>query len=369
MHLISRRSALAVVLILCVALSPGVYGLPVGYTATIIPGKAYDINDKGQVVGEYNGQAYLWTDLDKDLAVDTGEMESLGVLSPRTSSVARGLNNNGQVVGNSGNWAFVWDKTNGMKALPAHSSSGHGYTAPTIRDDGVIVGSAGRGQEGGDEAVKWIDEDGNGRYALSEVTELKAHGSSIYAYAEDINRRGQIVGGGGGAWMARPGSLRPNSLPYLVTRSYGYAWGINDLGESCGESRAADGSSRAVLWTDPDNDGWPDRITNLGKFAGTTSSVARDLNDSTQVVGSCLWPHAAFVWEEGEMYDLNTLVPDGMPTLHEAYAINEIGQIVGVTGSRGFLLTPIPEPGTLCLLGMGALALLRWRRHPQRIQG
>ena len=55
--------------------------------------------------------------------------------------------------------------------------------------------------------------------------------------------------------------------------------------------------------------------------------------------------------------------------LEYAYDINDTGQIVGSgwgpNGYHGYLLTVIPEPSTLVLLGMGALTLTIgcWRRR------
>ncbi len=76
----------------------------------------------------------------------------------------------------------------------------------------------------------------------------------------------------------------------------------------------------------------------------------------------------AFVWENGIITDLNTLVdPSFGFTLSQAQAINNKGQIVAtslLTSSvRAFVLTPIeqPEPvaeptSTLGLLAFGAVA-------------
>ncbi|HEY1381378.1 MAG TPA: PEP-CTERM sorting domain-containing protein [Gemmataceae bacterium] len=69
--------------------------------------------------------------------------------------------------------------------------------------------------------------------------------------------------------------------------------------------------------------------------------------------------------------DLNTRLlanPTNM-TLIEAFDVNDNGQIVGYGSVGGiehaFLLTPVPEPGTLALvgLGLGGLALRTWRRR------
>ena len=72
------------------------------------------------------------------------------------------------------------------------------------------------------------------------------------------------------------------------------------------------------------------------------------------------------LWEDETAYDLNQFIPSGSDwTLRHAYDINEAGWIVG-TGRYGgtdhaFLL--IPEPSTLAMLGIGAVALLwfAWR--------
>jgi hypothetical protein len=66
------------------------------------------------------------------------------------------------------------------------------------------------------------------------------------------------------------------------------------------------------------------------------------------------------------MVDLNSLIsPTSGWVLEQANAINDNGQIVGfgtIDGeTHGFLLTPVPEPGSLSLLAVGGVALLRRR--------
>jgi probable HAF family extracellular repeat protein len=65
---------------------------------------------------------------------------------------------------------------------------------------------------------------------------------------------------------------------------------------------------------------------------------------------------------------ISSLTPLNGMTLVQALDVNDLGQIVGfgVDGSgieHAFLLTPVPEPSTLALCGLGALALRKWRRR------
>src|SRR5207247_3774481 len=105
-----------------------------------------------------------------------------------------------------------------------------------------------------------------------------------------------------------------------------------------------DDKNRAFLWEE-------DELTNLGVLPdGGDSSYATDINSAGQVVGLVEGygddGRVAFLWQNGTMIDLNTLIPaDSGWTLLEAWAINDAGQIVGYgvgpDGQQVFLLTPV----------------------------
>ena len=119
-------------------------------------------------------------------------------------------------------------------------------------------------------------------------------------------------------------------------------------------------------------------MTDLGTVGGYQASVARGINAIGQVVGYAGLNSNigvlssggdAFLYSNGVMTDLNTLIPPSSGwTLSSATAINDFGQIVGwgdgPSGEGAFLLTPVPEPSTLVLLGIVAIGLLGygWRK-------
>ena len=91
-------------------------------------------------------------------------------------------------------------------------------------------------------------------------------------------------------------------------------------------------------------------------------SYAYGINNSGQVVGE--YNDTAFLYSDGETVSLNSLLPSnsGFGTLRVASAINDHGQIIGwgedIQGNtHAFLMTPIPEPCTLLLLGVGGMLI------------
>jgi probable HAF family extracellular repeat protein len=93
----------------------------------------------------------------------------------------------------------------------------------------------------------------------------------------------------------------------------------------------------------------------FGTLGGATS-LANGLNGRGQVVGlsvDAAGRNRAFIWQQGQLRDLNTLVDPPLPAdvlLVDAKAINDAGQIAGVSCRlpcspfasvhRAFLLTP-----------------------------
>jgi len=76
----------------------------------------------------------------------------------------------------------------------------------------------------------------------------------------------------------------------------------------------------------------------------------------------------AFLYDNGTMYDLNSYTTglNGF-VLGRASAINDNGWIIGLTEGTGsysghaWLLTPIPEPSSIVLLGVAAVSLVSRR--------
>jgi len=92
-------------------------------------------------------------------------------------------------------------------------------------------------------------------------------------------------------------------------------------------------------------------MTDLGTLTGDVSSSGDGINDWGQVVGgsySASGGSRAYIWQNGVMTDLNTLIPPNSPLdlLEASGTINDSGQIAGIamvisTGeTHAFLATP-----------------------------
>ncbi len=96
-------------------------------------------------------------------------------------------------------------------------------------------------------------------------------------------------------------------------------------------------------------------MQDLGTLPGDANSFAIGLNDAGDVTGSSLDANfnlRAYLWHNGTMTDLNTLIPANSPLhLLLACSINSSGQIIGlaVTSSgelHGYLATPSDDPSS-----------------------
>jgi probable HAF family extracellular repeat protein len=303
------------------------------------PGVAHDINNLGQVVGEWNPdpfgstKSFYWDSIrgrenldfgqhggflsinDSGEALCDGPRDELGLLWNSTAGeiieiplFPKAVNNTGQVAGwksgsspgGSGNIPVIWDRVNGVQALDSLISG-----VPTdINDHGQVVGImvSSNGLQGS------IWDSSNG---LRNIGSLGAE----LVEAEGINNISQVVG----------------SSRTLENTTHAFIWdstqGILDLGTLYGKkSEAYD-------------------INNLGVVVGGSEELA---------IGSGSGGTRAFVWDPRQgMRDLNDLIPaDSGWIMGRATAINDNGQIVGFgrfsgvvddpIAWRAFLLTPIP---------------------------
>jgi probable HAF family extracellular repeat protein len=249
-------------------------------------------------------RAFVWQD---------GAMQDLGTLGTGTDAQAILINARGQVVGwsyvnslpasNCGfalvTGSFIWDKQNGMRDLG--NLGGTCTTASAMNNSGQVVGFS---NLPGDVIVHGF---------------LWDHG-----LFQDLG-----------------GSLGGEGLGPLAMNEHGEAVGLALL-----PGDPATAPIHAVLWRHVGD------LIDLSR--PDKCSFANSINAKTQVVGSfndCTAdsPSRVFLWEDGSMADLNTLIPPNSPLFLEfTQTINDQGEIAG-TGSdvngntHAFLAIPCDE--------------------------
>lgn len=239
-----------------------------------------------------------------------GELKQLPNLRGGRNSNAFGINNLGQIVG--------WSE-NG------------------VRDPTCSTGTP--SQVFRYEAVKW---DANGQIHI--LHPLK--GDTV-AFSMGVNDFGKAVGSSGtcATQGLPPGHVsglhavlwEPDGTPrYLGTLGdkkhtmSNNASSINDLGDVVGTSEFKDGTVHSFLWTRAK--GMQDLGTITPASFVTVAGCCRTVNNRDEVVGFSIDPTGmtAFLWRDGKMTDLNTLIPaNSRLHLLGAFSINDDGEIAG----------------------------------------
>jgi probable HAF family extracellular repeat protein len=248
-----------------------------------------------------------------------GVMEDLGTLGDINSS-GLGGNNRGVTVGVNSyniNHALLWYQGAATDLGTLVGPSGFSQ-AQQVNDDGQAVGTS-AAADGTFHAVLWSHG------AISDLGTLGGPGSSTSSIGNGINDLGQIVGDSQQDTIANPLLGFPPFFPTLwdkgsVTKlggapSYAFAgdaYSINNKGQVVGRFAVPDSKEGAVghayFWE-------AGVMTDLGVPAGDDNSEANSLNEFGQIVGDAgvgfifYSPDRALFWQNGEMFDLNTLIP------------------------------------------------------------
>lgn len=299
-----------------------------GRMCTVEHTSLHALNNQGQAVGYKYGSASIL--LPAAVLYENGR--SVNFLAHTWSSYADGINDKKQIVvwsqgldqdGRPSEFkrrAFVWE--NGKRH---HLGVPPGFrlkNAAAINNQSQIIGTVMRAGSNDEQAILWDGE---------EMTLLGYPPDFNQSQAKAINDRGQV--------LARAMSWRADVIEGIMQKTNA---GLTpaEVADSFSTEEPLmrqtafvwDGGQMQIV------DGLANAINNQGQVVGWTGC-----NLGGMEAGSSR--PFAFVWQNGELADLNELV-DAAPgwRLTEANGINNRGQIVGVgrmnRDRRAFLLTP-----------------------------
>jgi probable HAF family extracellular repeat protein len=276
------------------------------------------INSSGDVVGTINGQPFLYN----------GTLSKF--LGGSTVGDPAGINSLGEIVGNY---------------TPGTTANAFSYTNGTVTNVGGLIL--------------------NTPYNPSEAHAVNSTGEVVGVM---YGITGPDIAGNPLGVVGQTGSeafFIDNGPPSVFGTAFGAtgscATSVNDAGQAVGYYYTTTGTYAFLL-----NGG---AAESLGELSSSTNAVANlDINASGEIVSDLYAGQVGAFLDNGAGFtDLNTLIPSGSDwTLLFASAINDDGQIVGYgTGPDGntdaFLLTPVPEPSGIVLIGVAFIGLVRHR--------
>lgn len=290
------------------------------------------INDSGEVVGTANQAAgapyYAAGPYAFSYQPSTGAINELISTTFGPFSAAAGINDNGMIVGNSSYsneppQAVVWTPTSGAESINPELPSFATAVNTTLQR---VVGSYECNLGGC--AAAW---DGS-NHVFSAFVNLPADycpDDIISSSALAVNKNDNATGWANGCDIPGGAVLWRNSEIQVVAPN-GVGTGINDSNDVVGLDQAG----HAFWWHFSTQ-----TLQDLGTLPGyANSSEAYAINDHGEIVGTSTNIQGnshAFVYLDGKMYDLNTLVNDPSVTLTSAVGVNINGWIAanGITTS------------------------------------
>jgi uncharacterized membrane protein len=325
------------------------------------------------------------------------EMRDLGSAMPDTTSTAAGITNQGKVLllfdARGGNVdAYTWTAAAEPVFVTRASSMPSEYGWHMNNTGDIIYNGSGRAAlltpaepaghwnsvnlesqfnypyQYGDYAIG-LNDSGQVVGCVEQTAVLWSYDGSVTKLAEDgehywvataINNSGTVALIGAtssstGTCFVMGADRKLLELPMLAGTERGAAVAIGESGEIVGSCDA-----HAVLWH---SDG---SIVDLGGADEGLLSTAWDINIHVQAVGS-LNGHATLWNPDGSVIDLSSSLP--LANFSCAYAINDLGQIVGKAGvdeytSHAVIWTPVPEPSSVLTLVGGICSVLCLLRKP-----
>jgi probable HAF family extracellular repeat protein len=254
---------------------------------------------------------------------------------------------------------FLW-QDGGMIQLP--TLGGNNGTAMAISNRGEVAGFAENSTPDPGCPAPQVLHFKPVVWEKGVIHKLPTFGGDPDGVAQEINDKGEVVGGSGTCATFNP-NLFFNLVPvHALLWEKGKATDLGNLGGKTGQAGGnialdiniqgqvvgnsdlpGDTTFHAFLWTRRTG------MQDLGTLSGDVASLSISINDDGSVVGASLdanFNPRAFLWEKGLMTDLNTLIAGDSPLyLLTGCSINSRGEITGLgLTSTGEIHTYLATP-------------------------